>query len=467
VTDPTGLTHLGAREYDPIAGRFISVDPVLTPGDPQQLNGYAYADNNPTTFTDPTGEQCNNGPDGQSCYDPNRGTHTPMGGKSGSDETNGHSGSGSHPGSGHGDSTDEERAQAAGVSVSDLHRAEAIKKKSVTDVIVHAGGELLSEFLGINDIKGCFTRGEIGSCASLVANAIPWYKLGKALGLIKVLHRAYDAFKRFLKESKWADRILSCNSFTPATAVLMADGSHKPIKELRPGDKVLATNPATGKTVARTVVATIAGTGIKHLVTVTVDTDGKSGDQTGSVTATDGHPFFVATAHPAAGPNLANGTWTPARDLQPGDLLRTPIGTLLPVLSVATTTATQTAYNLTVDTDHTYNVIAGDMSVLVHNCDNPWMDPRGERHVRDTHYAGGPKNVPGKSTFDEDVDPYDLVDDSVNFPARRQTGTTRCERVCTAPNIIGVDQSGLPTRVYTVVTEQNGRVVTMHPGVPN
>lgn len=29
------------------------------------------------------------------------------------------------------------------------------------------------------------------------------------------------------------------------------------------------------------------------------------------------------------------------------------------------------------------------------------------------------------------------------------------------------DQGGLPTNVYTVVIEENGRVVTMHPGLPN
>jgi RHS repeat-associated protein len=56
ITDPTGLTHLGAREYDPTTGRFISPDPLLETGDPQQLGGYTYAGNNPTTTSDPTGE---------------------------------------------------------------------------------------------------------------------------------------------------------------------------------------------------------------------------------------------------------------------------------------------------------------------------------------------------------------------------------------------------------------------------
>jgi RHS repeat-associated protein len=51
----TGLTHIGAREYDPSIGQFISVDPLLDPANPQTLNGYSYAANNPVTNSDPTG----------------------------------------------------------------------------------------------------------------------------------------------------------------------------------------------------------------------------------------------------------------------------------------------------------------------------------------------------------------------------------------------------------------------------
>ncbi|MEV0459833.1 RHS repeat-associated core domain-containing protein, partial [Catellatospora methionotrophica] len=50
----TGLTHLGAREYDPGIGRFISADPLLL-DDPQQMQGYSYANNNPVTLSDATG----------------------------------------------------------------------------------------------------------------------------------------------------------------------------------------------------------------------------------------------------------------------------------------------------------------------------------------------------------------------------------------------------------------------------
>ncbi|GAA3817853.1 RHS repeat-associated core domain-containing protein [Sphaerisporangium flaviroseum] len=50
-----GLTHLGAREYDPNTGRFMSVDAVFDESDPQSWNGYAYANNSPVTSSDPTG----------------------------------------------------------------------------------------------------------------------------------------------------------------------------------------------------------------------------------------------------------------------------------------------------------------------------------------------------------------------------------------------------------------------------
>jgi RHS repeat-associated protein len=51
----TGLTDLGAREYQPSSGSFISPDPLLTPYNPQDLNAYAYAADNPSTNSDPSG----------------------------------------------------------------------------------------------------------------------------------------------------------------------------------------------------------------------------------------------------------------------------------------------------------------------------------------------------------------------------------------------------------------------------
>ncbi|MFF2132494.1 RHS repeat-associated core domain-containing protein [Streptomyces olivochromogenes] len=51
----TGLTHIGAREYDQNTGRFLSADPIIDITDPLQINGYAYSNNSPVSKSDPTG----------------------------------------------------------------------------------------------------------------------------------------------------------------------------------------------------------------------------------------------------------------------------------------------------------------------------------------------------------------------------------------------------------------------------
>lgn len=55
--DGTGLTHLGAREYDPVTGRFISPDPIVDYQNPAQLDCYNYGFQNPISKTDSNGKQ--------------------------------------------------------------------------------------------------------------------------------------------------------------------------------------------------------------------------------------------------------------------------------------------------------------------------------------------------------------------------------------------------------------------------
>jgi RHS repeat-associated protein len=51
-----GLVHMNGRVYDPTLGRFISADPrVPNAYNSQDLNRFAYVDNNPLNSTDPTG----------------------------------------------------------------------------------------------------------------------------------------------------------------------------------------------------------------------------------------------------------------------------------------------------------------------------------------------------------------------------------------------------------------------------
>ncbi|HUL38610.1 MAG TPA: RHS repeat-associated core domain-containing protein [Thermodesulfobacteriota bacterium] len=64
--DDLGLYNYGARLYDPVIGKFISPDTTVPdPNNPQSLNRYSYALNNPLRYIDPTGNQYEEGD-----YDP-------------------------------------------------------------------------------------------------------------------------------------------------------------------------------------------------------------------------------------------------------------------------------------------------------------------------------------------------------------------------------------------------------------
>ena len=55
--EETGLYYLQSRYYDPEVGRFLSADSIEYL-DPESLNGlnlYAYCNNNPVMYVDPTG----------------------------------------------------------------------------------------------------------------------------------------------------------------------------------------------------------------------------------------------------------------------------------------------------------------------------------------------------------------------------------------------------------------------------
>ncbi|GAA0568015.1 hypothetical protein GCM10010172_60280 [Paractinoplanes ferrugineus] len=169
---------------------------------------------------------------------------------------------------------------------------------------------------------------------------------------------------------------LPTHSFDPATLVLMADGSTRPISEITIGDEVQAKDPVSGESGGRPVTTLHSNRDVE-LTDVTVstgpagDADGKSVAQgkggrstrgpTESVLQTTAHhPFWDTTT----------GTWTDAADLVPGtSTLTDPDGRLQQVTAVHSYSGVKVMRDLTVDDIHTYYVIAGTEPVLVHNND--------------------------------------------------------------------------------------------------
>ncbi|MGW0934941.1 polymorphic toxin-type HINT domain-containing protein [Streptomyces sp. NPDC002666] len=364
VQELTGLTTLGAREYDSATGRFISADPIIDYTDPQQINGYAYSLNNPVTFSDPGGLRpddcimvgitCKPTGNGGWSVKPTQQYYTYYGVQAPKETTA---------------SYKARRAQTA---------ADIAKQRAIAAAKELA--QIAADELGITDALDCFTTGSLGACGATAVNVIssavggivgklakkyglPWkWKKGAELGkrLWKLGDKLISGIKDWYSKTKIAKKLGGCNSFTPGTRVLMADGTSKPIEKVKIGDKVLATDPETGKNEIREVTAEIKGQGLKHLVKVTIDTDGEKGNRTASVTATDGHPFWV--------PEL--DVWVEATHLKAGERLRTSAGLHVEISAVQRwVVLNEAVYNLTVSDFHTYYVVAGTAPVLVHNCD--------------------------------------------------------------------------------------------------
>lgn len=143
------------------------------------------------------------------------------------------------------------------------------------------------------------------------------------------------------------------NSFTGDTRVLMAYGSAKPIADVAVGDQVANARPESPAGEQHPVDAVIVTDDDTEFADLTVATPG--GPET--IRTTAHHPFWDATTR----------RWTDAGQVRPGDELDTVGGRHVAVLANRPHTGTGRTYNLTVDTLHTYYVLAGATPVLVHN----------------------------------------------------------------------------------------------------
>jgi RHS repeat-associated protein len=468
TVDPTGLTHLGAREYDPLIGRFLSVDPVQDLTDPQQWNGYSYANNNPVTLSDPGGldpgggQACDSGYCSNTWGQPRAVDHKPFSSKPGAKtihDTIEKMGC-KHPDTcRHGGfvkrKTFAELNEADQVAVlqeticanyPDYCRAQ---QQAEANQFYGFLADLALDLLGVTDAKACI-NGSVSGCFWTALGFIPIGKL-KAAGNIG---EALIESGRSVPPPHLACALMS---FSAETRILMADGTTKPISQVQVGDVVLATEPENGHTSPQTVTAVWI-----HDDTL-VDLKLASG---AAITTTDDHPFWNATDH----------QWQQAQALDPGDQLLTAAGRHVAVKGLhADSSHHGTAYNLTVANLHTYYVLAGDTPVLVHNCgwEAPSISPNRHGQLTNGRYtldsAGMEPHVngtPGKSQFGFYVNSGKATLDAAAYADEFGLWVGNKAKVPVSNGIVGYTGNGEPTSWINVYRSDTGFVHGAPGGAP-
>ncbi|MFE4592147.1 ricin-type beta-trefoil lectin domain protein [Streptomyces laurentii] len=374
----TGLTHVGAREYDPTVGRFLSVDPIMDITDPLQMNGYSYANNTPVTLSDPSGLMA--------CRDPGEcgggaqyGNNTPTrksGGKPLNDKSWGCTNCDNN-------SWNDGWWVSSGWAHAKTGPVIAPKVMMVfPGVFVSTDWKYASDFKVELGNQASF-GGRCENCAAQIIKAYDdpideehlayFYQQltiwkyhacnqadgfrcpksvssnGAFLGAMAEMGPGEGPGGGLNGSGGGKSKGFCRNSFVSGTRVRMADGTTKAIEDVETGDKVLATDPETGETSAETVTAAIFTADDKTYVDLAIGS--------AVITTTAHHPFWVESEQ----------EWLDAGELKPGMTLRTERGTTVRVEVTRSYGARQGTYNLTVSDLHTYYVLAGQTPVLVHN----------------------------------------------------------------------------------------------------
>ncbi|MFE0461333.1 polymorphic toxin-type HINT domain-containing protein [Kitasatospora sp. NPDC058965] len=418
----TGLSLLGARQYDPALGRFLTADPLLELGDPNQMGGYTYAGNNPTTHSDPSGllsDAVGDGGGGDpggpvpteehfwiSCVIHNAAsTLDSLTNEPGKNDTD-FAGSWDHWSEKNwGTDTEDVKIGSMGIDAATLLTPMGLEADTVkADGIVARLGKF---------IWRAATKDAVADTALDAAHAARVEKELAALDRTDPVTTTPDPKPTTdpaatqpgtgggdtgsgdtggggggggpktssdgpktgggggAEPTSSGTGKTTC-SFSPDTPVLLGDGSTKPIGDIKVGDQVQTADPTTA---AAKGAEPVTATGFKlddnlvDLVVLAAD-----GSRT-TVHTTDNHPFYDATTH----------AWIPAGKLPIGDALATANGHPVQVAEVRITPGEANRYNLTVAQYHTYYVLAGMTPVLVHNCDG---DPTPDDVVKRAQLLG-------------------------------------------------------------------------------
>ena len=371
INTTTGLTAVGAREYDPATGTFISLDPLLETADPEQLNGYDYASDNPVTHSDPTGLM-RDGSDGSSDGPEPKGgtveglaltpqvplfTHMSPGVMVQGDSKLLH-----EIGN---DWSAEYRKHYRGISLNklSLEQDDDIWTYVCNDNPGLCRPDVKTALRLAYTMNGPF----MGKPTALMFSSCEFSQsgCGKSFGVGVVDSDGVGGLYKKNAPDNFAitksdggasplelEYFSGCNSFSGDTPVLMANGVSKPIKSIRRGDEVGSAVPG-GRVSPHEVVGLHVTVTDRDYVDVVIRVD----DGSETVEGTAHHLYWDVTAN----------AWTQAKDLKIGHRLQSADGRTVVVVGLRPHTGRLATYNLTVEHVHTYFVAGIAPVVLVHN----------------------------------------------------------------------------------------------------
>jgi RHS repeat-associated protein len=387
IDDPTtGLTHIGAREYDSTTGRFISVDPIIDITDPLQMNGYAYANNSPVTLSDPDGLRpmaTGGSARDEDRYDRVNGTVTVKkpGQKFMPVKDTHREASPNLPPSAHDMRYLDVNGEKFPIPTKNRQEFIEVFNRNLDSFSYQPGTR--DDETSIKTSAYWATCQEVGGCED--------DRYGEhLLGVVLEVGLDGNGGKR-ASAGKGRGRVGCGKCFLAGTDVLMADGTTKDIEDIKLGDKVQAADPETGEAGSRTVTRLIVTVDDKHFNELSIATEVGVEE----LTATHEHPFWSPSSN----------DWIEAGNLQPGTTLLTDDGDLVIVTANRPFTQHARTYNLTVSDLHTYYVLAGETPVLVHNA-NCIVGTRQFDHAWDQHSPGGAYHKAGKveNVFADGID---------------------------------------------------------------
>ncbi|MFI8073964.1 ricin-type beta-trefoil lectin domain protein [Streptomyces sp. NPDC086033] len=422
--DPvTGLDLLGARNYDPVLGRFLSPDPVFETGDPNQMGGYTYAGDNPASGSDPSGlmlammDGGGGGCDAKCAAANDKAYYASTTSSSGTKKHSSGGCSGFWGCAGHyfkkalpvAEKVATVVAVVAVVVVVVVAVAACTETVVAAPACVMAAGEAIGAVGGLAGGADCMAMGcgggepmsgeeadsppaaggagEGGGAPKASADAAP-HEAGSgsgdaaaasgagkesttdSAGTNAAAPKKADSQGEAAASSKAAaapDRPSTGNSGTTARSQC-SFSPETPVLMAGGKTKVIG-KIKTGDKVEAADPETGKHHGARTVQHIWINHDqdlldvtvrGKD-DHTATLHTTANHPFWDDTTH----------SWKPAGELHPGDALNTADDGHASVVRTRITPGTANRWNLTVHELHTYYVLAGDVPVLVHNTGCP------------------------------------------------------------------------------------------------